>query len=110
MTTMLKEYERLRLNMKEWLEEKGISELERLNRADWVRDEALGIVAKEWKERLMEKLQIYWETVNEDSYRVWFHRSHMTTVTRAEMETLWKILPETGVKIYPERVKADDRV
>ena len=49
-TTFLKEYMRLRAERKDWLNEPGLSQLEQWDRADEVRDEALSIVAKQWKE------------------------------------------------------------
>ena len=39
-TTFLQEYQKLWAEHRAWLLEKGLSEMERLDRADWVRDQA----------------------------------------------------------------------
>lgn len=48
-TTLMKEYMRLIAKHKAWLSEPGLSLLEQWDRADWIRDEAMTIIAKQWK-------------------------------------------------------------
>ena len=46
---LLKQYERLRAERRDWLNEPGLSLAEQWERADLVREEALSIVAQQWK-------------------------------------------------------------